>query len=122
MDELGEAAQKFTNVFVKNLPEEVDDAALHTMFSEFGEVTSAAVSTDTEGKARGFGFVSFGNTDAAHKVLSPYVHWLARAHLLSHAHVTSSFGITSLSSYFVIIPSLFFTRSLKLYRRCFSFM
>ena len=33
----------FTNVYVKNLPESVDDNQLNTMFSEHGSVTSAVI-------------------------------------------------------------------------------
>ena len=35
----------FTNVYVKNLPDSVDDAKLNEMFSEHGTVTSAVVMT-----------------------------------------------------------------------------
>jgi len=56
---------RFTNVYVKNLDASVDDAALAKLAGEFGEVTSAAVSKDGEGKPRGFGFVNFKDADAA---------------------------------------------------------
>ncbi len=35
--------RKFTNVFVKNLDENVDDAKLRELFQRFGEITSAVV-------------------------------------------------------------------------------
>ena len=34
---------RFTNVYVKNLPDSVDDQKLNQMFSEHGSVTSAVV-------------------------------------------------------------------------------
>lgn len=34
---------RFTNVYVKNLPDSVDDKKLNEMFSEHGSVTSAVV-------------------------------------------------------------------------------
>jgi cold-inducible RNA-binding protein len=46
------------NIYVGNLSFDVDDGALKTLFTEFGEVTSARVITDKEtGRSRGFGFV-----------------------------------------------------------------
>jgi RNA recognition motif. (a.k.a. RRM, RBD, or RNP domain) len=35
--------QRYTNVFVKNLPDSVDDKELLAMFGEYGSVTSAVV-------------------------------------------------------------------------------
>lgn len=69
MKELGESGLKFTNVFVKNFGDNLDDAKLNTMFSKFGEITSAVVMTDSQGKAKGFGFVAFADPDAAAKAV-----------------------------------------------------
>jgi polyadenylate-binding protein len=52
---------QFTNIYVKNLDENVNDAGLNDMFSKYGTVTSAVVQTDDEGKSKGFGFVNFEN-------------------------------------------------------------
>lgn len=49
----------FTNVYLKNLPEDVDDEKLEEMCKGEGKVLSAAVMKDAEGKSKGFGFVSF---------------------------------------------------------------
>lgn len=35
---MGESAKRFTNVFIKNLDEDVDKEKLEKMFSEFGTV------------------------------------------------------------------------------------
>jgi polyadenylate-binding protein len=71
--QLGEKAKKFTNVFVKNLGEEVkDDEQLKDMFKEFGEIQSAKVAKDESGdnpKPKGFGFVAFETPEAAEKAV-----------------------------------------------------
>ena len=56
---------KFTNIFVKNLPEDVDEAGLEKMFSEHGTVSSAVIMKDDEGKSRGFGFVNMETAEQA---------------------------------------------------------
>ena len=46
------------NIYVGNLPFEVDNTELESTFTEFGEVSSARVIQDREsGRSRGFGFV-----------------------------------------------------------------
>ncbi|KAK9858458.1 hypothetical protein WJX84_004454 [Apatococcus fuscideae] len=57
---------RFTNVFVKNLAESVDDPKLHEMFAAFGEVTSAIVMKDEKDVSKGFGFVNFEESEPAH--------------------------------------------------------
>lgn len=50
------------NIYVGNLAYEVTEADLRQAFSEFGEVTSAAVIKDkVSGKSRGFGFVEMAD-------------------------------------------------------------
>lgn len=50
--------REFTNVFIKNLDEKVDDDKLKAVFSQFGPIKSVAVMRDGE-KSKGFGFVNF---------------------------------------------------------------
>jgi len=57
--------KKFTNVYVKNFGEQMDDNVFRDMFEKYGEITSAVVSRDHEGKARGFGFVNYKEPEAA---------------------------------------------------------
>lgn len=56
----------YTNVFVKNLDENVDDASLEKLFSVHGKITSALISRDeSTGRSKGFAFVNFENHAAA---------------------------------------------------------
>lgn len=68
--EMGETTKKFTNVFVKNFGEDLDESKLEKLFSKFGEITSCAVMTDSEGKSKGFGFVAFKNAEDAEKAVN----------------------------------------------------
>ena len=45
--ELGEKAKMFTNVFIKNLSEDVEEGALLEMFEAFGKITSLKVMKGT---------------------------------------------------------------------------
>mmetsp|Transcript_4253 Transcript_4253/g.8255 ORF Transcript_4253/g.8255 Transcript_4253/m.8255 type:complete len:626 (-) Transcript_4253:65-1942(-) len=54
-----EANDSFTNVYVKNLAPDVEDAQLDELFKAHGPIKSAIVMKDSEGKSRGFGFVNF---------------------------------------------------------------
>ncbi|GMI83676.1 POLY(A) BINDING PROTEIN 8, poly(A) binding protein 8 [Hibiscus trionum] len=56
---------KFNNVYVKNLSVSTSDEDLKTIFGEFGQITSAVVMRELDGKSKGFGFVNFENADAA---------------------------------------------------------
>jgi polyadenylate-binding protein len=64
-----EFKKHFTNIFVKNLPESVDQEQFEKMFGEFGPVTSAALTTDEDGKSKGFGFVNYENHESASKAV-----------------------------------------------------
>ena len=69
LEKLGTTPQQFTNIYIKNFPDEVDsDEKLEAMFSEFGKIVSAKVMTDNSGKSRGFGFCSFELPADAEKV------------------------------------------------------
>jgi RNA recognition motif-containing protein len=49
-----------SNVFVKYLPPELNDAGLHNLFSPFGEIVSSKVMVDHQtGASLGYGFVRF---------------------------------------------------------------
>lgn len=62
---LGEKAQKFTNVFVKNFGDDIDDEKLREMFEKYGKITSHKVMSGNDGKLKGFGFVCFEKPEEA---------------------------------------------------------
>lgn len=62
---MGDRAKKFTNVYVKNFGDALDDDKLRTLFETCGSVSSCKVMTDENDKSRGFGFVSFDDHEAA---------------------------------------------------------
>jgi polyadenylate-binding protein len=57
--ELGEKAKKFTNVFIKNLSEDVEESSLMELFEKYGKITSLKVMKGDDSKSKGFGFVSY---------------------------------------------------------------
>lgn len=69
MRELGETSQRFTNVYVKNFSKELGKDDLEKMFSQFGSILSCTVMNDSEGKSKGFGFVSFENAEDAEQAV-----------------------------------------------------
>jgi len=58
-------SKTFTNVYVKNLNESIDEVKLGELFAKFGELTSVKIKTDSNGKSLGFGFVNFREPDDA---------------------------------------------------------
>ena len=60
-----EMKANFTNIYIKNLEQEISDDEFRTMFEKFGEITSATLSHDQEGKSRGFGFVNYSTHESA---------------------------------------------------------
>ncbi|KAG9478772.1 hypothetical protein GDO78_012433 [Eleutherodactylus coqui] len=69
--ELGARAKEFTNVYIKNFGEDMDDERLKELFGKYGPALSVKVMTDESGKSKGFGFVSFERHEDAQK---PAVH------------------------------------------------
>uniref|UniRef100_A0A8C9WY02 Polyadenylate-binding protein n=1 Tax=Sander lucioperca TaxID=283035 RepID=A0A8C9WY02_SANLU len=67
--ELGARAKEFTNVYVKNFGEDMDDEKLREVFSKYGNSMSIRVMIDDSGKSRGFGFVSFERHEDAQKAV-----------------------------------------------------
>ncbi|XP_008263745.1 polyadenylate-binding protein 4 isoform X7 [Oryctolagus cuniculus] len=67
--ELGAKAKEFTNVYIKNFGEEVDDESLKDLFSQFGKTLSVKVMRDPSGKSKGFGFVSYEKHEDANKAV-----------------------------------------------------
>ncbi|KAM9307624.1 polyadenylate-binding protein 1 isoform 2-T2 [Gastrophryne carolinensis] len=67
--ELGARAKEFTNVYIKNFGEDMDDERLKEMFNKYGPALSVKVMTDDSGKSKGFGFVSFERHEDAQKAV-----------------------------------------------------
>ncbi|KAG7470090.1 hypothetical protein MATL_G00135610 [Megalops atlanticus] len=67
--ELGARAKEFTNVYIKNFGEDMDDEKLKEVFGKYGPVLSIRVMTDDNGKSKGFGFVSFERHEDAQKAV-----------------------------------------------------
>lgn len=65
--ELGARAKEFTNVYIKNFGEDMDDERLKEMFGKYA--LSVKVMTDESGKSKGFGFVSFERHEDAQKAV-----------------------------------------------------
>ncbi|KAL1200765.1 Polyadenylate-binding protein 6 [Cardamine amara subsp. amara] len=61
--------QEFTNIYVKNLIENVTEDILHRLFSQYGRVSSVVVMRDGMGRSRGFGFVNFCHPENAKKAV-----------------------------------------------------
>ncbi|XP_046899872.1 polyadenylate-binding protein, cytoplasmic and nuclear-like isoform X2 [Hypomesus transpacificus] len=60
---------KFTNVYVKNFGQDVDEQKLTDLFSKYGRITSVCVMKDENGKSRRFGFVNFERHKDAQKAV-----------------------------------------------------
>ncbi|KAI9537308.1 Polyadenylate-binding protein 1A [Dissostichus eleginoides] len=67
--ELGARAREFTNVYIKNFGDDMDDVKLRELFNQYGPSLSIRVMTDDSGKSKGFGFVSFERHEDAQKAV-----------------------------------------------------
>ncbi|XP_035038846.1 polyadenylate-binding protein 1 isoform X1 [Hippoglossus stenolepis] len=67
--ELGARAKEFTNVYIKNFGDDMDEESLRELFNKYGNSMSIRVMTDDSGKSRGFGFVSFERHEDAQKAV-----------------------------------------------------
>jgi len=66
-------ASASNKIFVGGLPQGCTSAKLNEYFSGYGEVVDAVVMTEpNSGKSRGFGYVTFGNVQAADAVIEAY--------------------------------------------------
>ncbi|XP_076137029.1 polyadenylate-binding protein 1A-like isoform X2 [Alosa pseudoharengus] len=64
--ELGARAKEFTNVYIKNFGEDMDDEKLREIF---GPALSIRVMTDESGRSKGFGFVSYERHEDAQRAV-----------------------------------------------------
>lgn len=63
-------AQKWTNLFAKNVPKVWTAEDLKKKFEEFGEVSSCVIVKDDNDKSKGFGFVDFKEHEDAKKAVA----------------------------------------------------
>eukprot|EP00871_Galdieria_phlegrea_P003362 jgi/Galph1/4026/GphlegSOOS_G2707.1 len=58
------------NLYVRNIPDDMDEEGLRKEFSVFGTLTSCRVMRDDKGLSRGFGFVCFNTPEEATKAVT----------------------------------------------------
>jgi len=61
----GNGKFKFTNVYVKNIPADINLDTLNEMFDSFGTITSCMIAMDKDGVSRGFGFINYTTPEEA---------------------------------------------------------
>jgi polyadenylate-binding protein len=66
--ELGEKAKLYTNVYVKNFGDELNDDSLYELFKAYGNIASHKVMSK-DGKSVGFGFVAFETSEQAEEAV-----------------------------------------------------
>ncbi|RDX99715.1 Polyadenylate-binding protein 7, partial [Mucuna pruriens] len=63
---------KGSNIYVKNIDDNVSDEGLRDHFSACGTITSAKVMRDDKGISKGFGFVCFSTPEEANKAVNTF--------------------------------------------------
>ncbi|CAJ0566128.1 unnamed protein product, partial [Mesorhabditis spiculigera] len=69
---LREAENSFTNIFVKNFGNELDEAKFKQMFGKYGEIISCKLVRDEFGKSKGFGFVAYKDPESAKRAIAAW--------------------------------------------------
>lgn len=60
----------WTNIYLKQFPTAWDEAKIRELLAPFGEIQSAVISKDAEGKSKGFGFVNLTSHESAAKAVA----------------------------------------------------
>ncbi len=63
-DRGGNTKSRFTNVYVKNLPEDMPKDKVDELFGKYGPITSSVLAAEND-KSRGFGFVNYSDAESA---------------------------------------------------------
>lgn len=58
------------NIFVKNLPPNLNSKDLNEIFKMFGKIVSCKVASDKDGNLKGYGFVQYNNTKSAKRAMA----------------------------------------------------
>ncbi|CAF0867245.1 unnamed protein product [Rotaria sordida] len=61
--------RKFTNIFIKNFGDQLDEEKLRELFSKHGKILSFKIENDESGHSKGFGFCSFENPEEAEEAV-----------------------------------------------------
>ncbi|CAF1283732.1 unnamed protein product [Rotaria sordida] len=61
--------RKFTNIFIKNFGDQIDEEKLRELFSKHGKILSFKIEKDESGHSKGFGFCSFENPEEAEEAV-----------------------------------------------------
>lgn len=69
MSKFEEMKANFTNIYVKNIEQDVTDDEFRELFEKYGQITSASLAHDENGKVRGFGFVNYVRHEDAAKAV-----------------------------------------------------
>jgi polyadenylate-binding protein len=56
---------EFTNLYVKNLPEDLKKEKLDEVFGKYGEISSSVIQSDKDGKSKGFAYVCYKKPEDA---------------------------------------------------------
>ena len=59
-----------TNLYVKNLSDDMNEDKLREELVKFGDITSTKIMVDAVGKSKGFGFICFGSPEEATKAVT----------------------------------------------------
>ncbi|CAF4762892.1 unnamed protein product [Rotaria sp. Silwood1] len=60
---------KFTNVFIKNFGDQLDEEKLRELFSKYGKILSLKIEKDESGHSKGFGFCRYENSEDAEEAV-----------------------------------------------------
>ncbi|XP_008778836.2 polyadenylate-binding protein 7-like [Phoenix dactylifera] len=66
---LPDSEPKYTNLYMKNLDDDITVELIQLKFSEFGKIKNVVIAKDAEGNSKGFGFVNFENPDNARRAM-----------------------------------------------------
>ena len=61
--------RKFTNIFIKNFGDQLDEEKLRELFSKHGKILSFKIENDESGHSKGFGFCSYENPEEAEEAV-----------------------------------------------------
>jgi len=64
-----QTADKWTNIFAKNIPKHWTKKQLDELFAPFGKIVSSTINVDENGASKGFGFVCYETHDDAVKAV-----------------------------------------------------